>query len=148
MCRHKTDLCGHAGLEQLILIGGVDDHVISHHTLVNGWVQSHQPDRARKVAFWIRVNTEFDRHALLNRAYVGFGHGRVDLHGVETLGDLKQGRRIKAGGNRLAEVNLAINDDAIDRRANDGVGKIGFFAIQLGLHLRHGRFGDIQVTGV
>jgi hypothetical protein len=45
-------------------------------------------------------------------ADVGLGKARIDAHLRQILGDLDQRRRLQTGGDRLPEVDDAVDDDA------------------------------------
>src|SRR5439155_24834898 len=56
---------------------------------------------------------------------VGLVHADLDLHLGEVLGDREQHRRLQRGGHRLADVDLARDDHAVDRRADRRVLEVG-----------------------
>ena len=58
-------------------------------------------------------------------ADVRLGDAGVDLHLGQVLGDGEQRGRLQRGGHRLADVDVARDDDAVDRRDDGGVGEVG-----------------------
>ncbi|MBV6418272.1 MAG: hypothetical protein CMLOHMNK_03082 [Steroidobacteraceae bacterium] len=67
---------------------------------------------------------------VVDRSDVAFGDGRDDLHLGEILRDQEQLRRRQARGDRLADVDIALDDDAVDRRDDFRVGEILAGAIE------------------
>ena len=78
------------------------------------------------------------RHFLALRyiANVRFVYIGMNFHFGEVVSDRKQGWRLEGGGDGLAHIHVARNDNAIYRGANDGVVEIHRGLIQCGLGLR------------
>ncbi len=74
-------------------------------------------------------------------ADVGLVDARVDLHLRQVRGQYEQRRRLHARGHRLADVDAALRDDAVDRRGDDRVVQIDLVLIDGRLRLRDGRLG-------
>jgi hypothetical protein len=78
----------------------------------------------------------------------------VDLHLGQVGGDDEERRRLHARGDRLADVDAALNDDAVDRRFDHGVREVDLVLVDRrlrladgGLGLRHGGLLRLQ-TGL
>ncbi len=68
----------------------------------------------------------------LDLADVGLVHRHLELHLRQVVGDGEEGRRRQRGGHRLAHVDVARDDDALDRRLDGGVAQVGLHALQGG----------------
>ena len=84
------------------------------------------------------VHRETHRLAVLDRPDVGFRDVGVDLHFRQIIGDDEDRRRVHAGGDGLAHIHAARDDDAIHRRINGAMGQIHFGPLKGGfLELLH-----------
>ena len=86
----------------------------------------------------------------LNLADVGFVDAGVDLHLLQVLRDHEERRRLHARRNGLADVHVARDDDAVDRRADDRVAEVHLRLIERSLRLHELRLGGFhrRVRGV
>src|SRR5439155_24510974 len=88
---------------------GVGDDVLAHLRRLADLVDVAGERLAGK-----RVDRERGAIVELDAADVRLVHARLDLHLREVLGDREEHRRLQARGNRLADVDLAGGDDAVD----------------------------------
>ena len=77
----------------------------------------------------------------LDHADIRFGHIRVDLHFGEIIRDREDDRRLQTGRNRLSNIDIARNNNAIDRRRNRAMLEIGLRFIERALFDFHVGFG-------
>ena len=70
----------------------------------------------------------------------------VHLHLGEILRDEKQCRRLEAGRHGLADVDVARDDDAVDRRRDVGVPQIDAGFVERGLCLLHTSLISMLIT--
>ena len=78
---------------------------------------------------------EADRVADRDLGDVGFIDLSGDVDGGKILGEREQLGRRRARGYRLADLDGAIDDDAVDRSADEGVIEVDLGAVELGLPL-------------
>ena len=71
-----------------------------------------------------RVDGELRALADAHRADVRFADARVDLHPRQVLRDQEQGRCLKARGHGLADVDVARDHGAVDRRDDVGEAEV------------------------
>ena len=131
--RFDAQVRGHAGLqfEPRILHrndGGVDDDVL--HGLR---AETHLLHAALEGAAGIGVDREGNALAVDHTTDIGFVDVGGNLHVAQIVGDQKQGGRLQARGDRLAELDIALDHHAVDRRADIGV-------LEIDLDLPHHRF--------
>src|SRR5207253_5558513 len=91
----------------------------------------------------VRVDPEGDRLARPDAPDVGFVDVRVDLHLGQVRGDDEERRRLHAGRDRLPDVHVALDDDAVDRGGDDAVLQVDLVLVDAGRglrDLRHRRF--------
>ena len=102
----------------------------------------------------ICVDAEVGALAFDHASDVGFTDVGVDLHFSQVLGDDEESRRLKRGGDGLADIHVAGHHDAVYGRIDGGIAQIqlgrsqcGFRLVQLGL--RHLDVGlGITVIGL
>ncbi len=87
----------------------------------------------------------FGKASTVNRAFcpsrmhadVGLGEAGIDPHLGKVLGDLDQRRRLEAGRDGLAEIDDTVDDNPVDRRADDGEVQVGAITFVLGTRQCH-----------
>ena len=97
-----------------------------------------------KFLFGKGVDREPRLLALADEADVGLGKAGIDAHFGQVLGDLDQHRRLETGRDGLAEIDDTVDDDAIDRRADDGEIEVGAVAVVLRPGQRHLRLRRLE----
>ncbi len=70
--------------------------------------------------------------AFLDLPDVAFVHGHQDLHLLQVLGDHEELRRLQAGGDRLPDVHIPLDDHAVDRRLDLRVAQVLLGPLQRG----------------
>ena len=88
-------------------------------------VQPHLANGAGEVTRAVCVHGETHLLAHFHPRDIRFGNRRLDLHLRQVAGDGEQGGGLERGGDGLPDINLAADDDARDRRANDRKSEIG-----------------------
>ena len=73
------------------------------------------------------------------------GNVGVDLHFGEIVRDRENDWRLQAGGHRLADIDTAGDDGAINRRHDGTMVQIGFGLVERTLLDFHIRFGLVQI---
>ena len=129
----------HARLQLQLGVRHVDDRLVGRHVLDDLRLQPDLPDRAVELLAGIRVDAEGHRLARPDAADVGFVDAGVDLHLRQVGGDDEQRRRRHAGRDGLADVDAALNDDAVDRRRDHRVVEVDLILIDRGFRLGDGR---------
>ncbi len=128
----------------MIRVGDIDAHVVGDNVLLAGRVQANLLDVAGETLVREGVDREPRLLALADEADVGFGEAGVDAHLGKVLGDLDQRWRLEAGCHRLAKVDDAVDDDAVDRRADDGEIEVGAVTVVLRPRQRHLRLPRLE----
>src|SRR5258707_8816705 len=92
-------------------------------------------DLALELAPGICAYGKYDPLARLHSTDVGFIDGDGDLHPAQVVCDRKYRRRLQGCSYRRAKLDTALNDHAIYRRANIGIGQVYLDLAENGLHL-------------
>ena len=77
-----------------------------------------------------RIDREIHGLTVLHLANVRLGNGGADVHFGNVLRDGEQDRRVHGGIHRLAQIHLPSDHNAIHRRGNFAITKIGLRAFQ------------------
>src|SRR5262249_15560765 len=92
---------------------------------------------------------EADRLALVDEVDVGLVDLGPQLDLLEVLGDQEQARGVEAGDDGLADVDPAVDDDALDRRLDGAVAEVGLRLLEGSLSsLAHAAHADHVALGV
>ena len=78
------------------------------------------------------ADRESDGLPLVDRADVRLVDRRPDLQAAQVLGDQEEARGIQAGDDGLADVDAAVEDDALDRRADRRVSEVDGGLLEIG----------------
>ena len=98
-------------------------------------MQPHLADGAAKLFRRVRVDAEADALARPDAADIRLVQVRDDLHLRQVCGEDEQGWRLHAGGDRLSDVDIARDHEAIDRGRDDRVLEVHFVLVQRRLGL-------------
>ena len=81
------------------------------------------------------VGVAGERHGLadVDVADVGLVDRGPHLHPLQVAGQQEQAGRVEARLHRLADGDAAVDDDALDRRLDDGVAEVDLVLVELGL---------------
>ena len=140
------DVGGHAGAEFLVVVADLDDRFVGDDVLDGDGRVANGGDASAELAVGEGVDGEVDGLADRDVANVGFGDGADDLHFGEIVGDGEEDGGVEGGGDGLADVDLAGEDDAVDRRVDGAAGEIDFGVFDrggAGLDLRVG-LGELR----
>ena len=105
-----------------------------------------------------RLDVEPDLRSALHPADLAFGDFREQPHAAQ-IADREEDRRVHRGGDGLADVHMAADHHAVDRRSNDGAieaharlrhagscgGDVRFGAFHVGRSLQHGGAREIEL---
>ena len=117
---------GHAREELQVRIREVDDRVVGDDVLHRRRVHADLAHDALERSPSGKASTlNVTGLPRLDAADVGLVHLGVDLHLRQVLRDREDRRRLQRGGDGLADVDVARDDDAVDRRADHRVVEIG-----------------------
>ena len=113
-------------VRQQLAVGVVrsDLHRVGDDVLRHRGVQADLAHLAVKHLAGEGVHGERDGLAGMDVADVGLVDGHPDLHPRQVLGDQEQARRVQAGDHGLADVDAAVDDDALDRRLDGAVAEV------------------------
>ena len=134
-CRNDCHICGHAGLQEEFRIGYVHDDVVGRDVLDTDRDLAYLPYGPLEHAVRECVNAEVRSFSVSQIADIRFAHVGIDLHLRQVLGDQKQRRRLKAGGDGLADVDIARDHRAVNRRDDVGIVEIDLRLLEVGLLL-------------
>src|SRR5262249_23231278 len=110
----ERDVRGHARAELEVRVVDVDDGVVGDDVLDGLRRVADLADLAAEALARVRVDGERGRHVRRELADVRLGDVGVDLHLLQVLGDGEQRGRLQRGGHRLADVDVARDDDTVD----------------------------------
>ena len=114
----------HARLQLQPGIRHVDDGLIGHDVLHGRRLQAHLRDVPREFVGWECVDAEAHGLARSNAADVGFVEAGEHLH-LRQVGRKHEQRRCRhACGHGLANVDVARDDETVDRRLDDRVREV------------------------
>ncbi len=133
------DVRRHARLQLQFLVRHRDDSAVGGDVLHHHRLQADLRDRALEAVSGVGVDAERDVLTRTNATHVGFIDVRIDLHFGQVGGDHEQRWRRHAGRHRLADVNAALRDDAVDRRRDDGVIAVDLRLVDRRFRLGHRR---------
>ena len=125
----------HARLQLQLRVRHVDDRAVGRHVLDDDRLQPDLRHRAVERVGRIGVDAERDVLTGTDAADVGFVDVRVDLHLRQVGGDDEERRRLHAGRDRLADVDAALDDDAVNRRRDDRVIEVDLVLVDRRLRL-------------
>jgi hypothetical protein len=80
----------------------------------------------------------------LDRADVGLVDRCLQLHVPEVGGDDEQHRRLQRGGNRLAGIDRARQNDAVDGRIDGAFGEVRLLRLEIGIGDGQIGFGAVE----
>ena len=128
----------------------VDDCVVGDDVLDRRRIHADLAHDSAERVFRERIDLEARRVPALDPTDVGLVYLRVDLHLGQVLRDREDGRRLQRRSDRLAHVDVARHDDAVDRRANHGMVEVGAGDRNGGVLLAHQRLGlrDTRRRGI
>jgi hypothetical protein len=135
----------HARLQLQLRVGHVDDGGVGDDVLLRDGLEPDLGHRARELLGGVGVDAEPDALARADAAHVGLVDVGVDLHLRQVGGDDEQRRRVHAGGDGLADVDIARDHDAVDGGFDDGVLQVDFALVQRGLRLDHRGLGGLEL---
>ena len=124
---------GHARVEELLGIGRGNDRRVGDDVLHRFRRPAHLDDPAVKDAVRIGVHGKLGGLALFDRSDIRFIDAAAHLHLTEIARDAKQGLRLQPCRDRLPRIDLAADDDAVDRRSNDGAPQFDLRLVENGL---------------
>ena len=78
-------------------------------------------------------------------AHIRLVDARENLHARKVGGDHKERRCLHAGRDRLTDIHIARDHDAVDWRLDDGVLEIDLILVERRARLRHLRLGGAQL---
>ena len=130
-----VDVGRHAGLQLQLRVGNVDDRRVGDDVLLHDGLQPHLRHGAVEIVGRVGVDAKAHVLAGTNAADVRFVEVGDDLHLREIGRQNEQGRRRHAGGNRLPDVDIAGDDQSVDRRADDRVLKVDLVLVERGARL-------------
>ena len=131
-----VDVRRHARLQLQLGVRHVDDRRVGDDVLLDDRLQPHLRHRADEVVGRVGVDAEGDVLARTDAADVRLVEVGDDLHLRQVGGEDEQRRRLHAGGDRLADVHVARDDQAVDRRGDDRVLEVDLVLVERGLRLR------------
>ena len=134
------DVGRHAGLQLQVRIGHRNHRRIRHDVLHRRRLEPHLCDFADERVGGVGVDAEGDALTRTHPAHVGFVDVRQDLHLRQVGGHEVEHRRVHAGLDRLPLVDVARDDDAVDRRDDRRIAEVHALVVQLRLGLRQARF--------
>ena len=105
----------------MIRIINGDDGVVGDNIIHGGGRFTDLDNFPLKHVVGKRVHGEFSRLAGFHLANVRLGNAGINVHLCQVVGDGKQHRRIERRRDRLADIELARNNNAINRRINRAV---------------------------
>ena len=144
---HHGAVGRHAGLELELWVLDVDDGVVGDDVLHRLRRISNLPDAAGEFLVGVGIDEEGGHHPIVQLAHVRLGHRGVDLHLAKVLGDGEERGRGERGGHRLADVDGAGNDDAVDGGINIGVLEVLLGLLERGLRLLQLSLGGAGLRG-
>ena len=136
---HHIGIGGHTWQELVACILRLGYNGIGDDILLGFGLFAHLGDMAGKGLVRIGIDNKAYGLALLDFANIGLIDHDLDLKLGQVLSDAKQDRGLKAGGDCLAWINLAVDHHTIDRRHHLGAAKIIKIGVQGGLGLVHPR---------
>ena len=136
---------GHAGQEGHVAVVDADHRRVGDDVLDRLRAEPDGAHGAGEGAVRIGVDREAHALACLEPPDIGLVDIGVDVDLAQVLGDGEQRRRVEGGGDGLAEVDLALHDDAVDRRADIRALEIDLDVPELGLALQDHGLGGFQV---
>src|SRR6185369_17133710 len=108
--------------EQLgVRVVEADDRVVSDHVLNRGGVHTDFLHGTGKGLLRERVHSELNLLSGFDHAHIGLVGVRVHLHLGKVLRNGEERRSLQGRGNRLADVNAAGDDGAVDGRTDNAV---------------------------
>src|SRR6185436_2201800 len=125
-------------------VGHVDHRRVADDVLNDLRLQSDLRDGAGEGIGRVRVHSERNGLTGLDLTDVRFVYARLDLHLCQVFRDYEQRGRRHACRHRLANVDVARDDDAIDWSGDDGVTEVDLVLIQRGARLDDLRLGALQ----
>ena len=138
------DVGGHAWLELEVGVVHGNDDVVRDHVLHGRRGVAHLHDVAVESAVRKRIDGKIHLLPDLDHADIGLGHGGVDLHFREVVGDDEKDGRIHRRGDGLAHIDAARNDDAVDRRMDRAMVEIDLRFLEIRLFYLHRRLGLVE----
>ena len=135
---------GHARLQAGLGVVDFDDGLIRDHVLIRVGALADLDDPSQEDFPRKRVDLEDHLFGLLDPADIGFVDCAFDAQAADVVGDFEKHGSIHAGGQRLAFVDEAGDDDAVHRREDIAMGQVGLAGLQVVLGLAQGRLGGFQ----
>ncbi len=146
------DVRRHAGPQPEVRVLRGDHGGVGDDALLDDGLEPHHLDLAPEGTVGERVHGERHREPGPHHADVGLVDAGLDLHLGEIVRDHEQLRRLQARRHGLAAVDVARDDDAVDRRPDHRVLEVHLRRIELrarrlevGLALLHGDLGGLDV---
>ena len=134
----------HARLQLQLRVRHVDHRHVADDVLLDDRLEPHLPDRAGEHLVGIRVDLEADLLAGWIRPMSVSSTLALTCMRVRSSRDHEQRRRLHARGDGLPDVDVARDDDAVDRRGDDGVAEVDAVLVQRGARLDDLRLRRLQ----
>ena len=139
-------LRGHAGLEQAVRIGHVDDHRVGHHALRIQGIQAELLHLALELARRESIDHKAHLLALAQQPHISLADIGLDHHFAQILGDQEQLGCLEAGRHGLPDVDATLDHDTVDRCTDHRVVQVGLDRVELGAgHVEAGN-GDLGLA--
>ena len=135
----------HAGLQLELVVRHIDHGRVGHHVLLHERIAAGPGNSAAEVVGRVGVHPERHLLAGADAPDVRFVEIRHHLHLGQVRRQHEQRRRLHAGRHRLADVDVARDHQAIDRRVDHRVIEVHLVLVQRRLRLGHLRFGGSQL---
>src|SRR5262249_44371530 len=129
------DVCSHPRPKLHVRVRNINNRAVGNHVLQSLRVQTDLTDLSAEALSGVRIYGKVRAYALFDLTYVGFVYRSENLHFGQVIGNRKQHRGLKTCGDGLANVYGSRNNDAIDRRSDDGVIQIDLCLLELCLSL-------------
>ena len=122
----------HAGPDQQFGIVDRQHRLVGDDALHDLGAEADVADAGGKLA--VRIGIDAERRLLTDPDLADIGLVDVDLqfHVAQVLGDHEQDRRLQRRGDDLTGIDAALQDDAVDRRADAGLGEVDLVEPQIG----------------